>query len=127
MAPKPPTFVAPRRSRGAPRERARPSPGLLGLQLGVVLGDEGADVVGEVEELAPLLLVEGDREAAEPVHRHPALLAHLERDAPRSPRLERRVLGAQLLQLGLHRVVSHGNPPYTAARTWSCTKRMMSW
>ena len=41
--------------------------------------DEGAEVVSQLEQLGPLLLVEGDRKAAEAVHRHPALLAHLER------------------------------------------------
>src|SRR5712691_11362250 len=99
----------------------------FGLELGVVLGDEGADVAGHVEQLRPLLLVERDREAAEPVHGHAALLAHLERDPARRPCLERRVLGPESFELALLGVVSHGNTPYTAARTCSCTKRMMSW
>ena len=43
----------------------------------------GADVVRHVDQLEPLLLVERHREAAEPVHREPALLAHPERHAPR--------------------------------------------
>src|SRR5262249_7798039 len=58
-----------------PRPAARRG-SVLGLQLALVLADEGADLVRHVEKPAPLFLVERHREAAEPVHRHPALVAH---------------------------------------------------
>ena len=51
----------------------------LGLEARVIGADEGADVVGHVEQLGPLLVVEGHREAAEAVDRHAALFADLER------------------------------------------------
>src|SRR5262249_2147851 len=70
--------------------------------------------------------------AAEAVHRDAALLADLERDAAaaRVRRLERGILRAKSLQLGLHIVVSHGSSPgsgraQTAARTCSRTKRTL--
>src|SRR5262249_40268798 len=69
--------------------------------------DETPDVVGNVEELGPLLLVERDREAAEPVHRHAALLAHLERDATALRPLEALVLRSQPRELRVLPVV-HG-------------------
>src|SRR5687767_15340150 len=103
---------------------------LLGFQLGVVRLEEGADVVGHVEQARPLLFVERDREAAQPVHRHAPLLAHLQRHAARGARLEGGHLRAQSLDLRLHVLVSHGAlssaARYTAARTCSRTKRMMS-
>jgi len=46
------------------------------LQRRLVRVHAGADVVGQVEPLGPLLLVEGHRETA--VDRHAALLAELE-------------------------------------------------
>src|SRR5215469_12687465 len=78
----------------------------LGLQLRVVLPDEGADVVGEIEQLGPLLLVQGHREATQAVDRDAALLAHLERDAPTAPRLQSLILGAQTLDLLLESLVA---------------------
>src|ERR1700693_2345191 len=76
---------------------------LLLLELALVLLDARTDVVGQGEQLEPLLLVERDREAAEPVDGQPALLAHLHRDgsAADAARLERRVLGLEPLQFGL--------------------------
>src|SRR5439155_26925291 len=60
---------------GRPSERrGAASARLLGLQLGVVRLDEGADVVGHVEQLDPLLLVDGDGKTAVPVDGHVALL-----------------------------------------------------
>src|SRR5262249_18160934 len=76
--------------------------GLLRLERRLVVPDEGADVVTHVEELRPLLLVEGDGEAPEAVDRDRALLADLERDAPSPPGLERRVLRLESVQLRLH-------------------------
>ena len=52
--------------------------GFLGLELGVVGLDEGAQVVGHVQELGPLLLVEGDGETSESVDGQGALLADLQ-------------------------------------------------
>ena len=40
-------------------------PSALRLEARLVAPNEGADVVGDVEQLGPLLLVEGHREAAE--------------------------------------------------------------
>src|SRR5262245_52025074 len=58
---------------------------VLGLELAVVVANEGSDVIGHVEQLRPLLLVERDGEAAEPVHGHAALLAHLDAAAALRP------------------------------------------
>src|ERR1041384_2425639 len=79
----------------------------LRLQVGVVVADERADVVGHVEQLRPLLLVEGHREASEAVDRDAALLADLQRDALRGRALQALVLRAQLLELGLDLVFRH--------------------
>src|SRR5690242_4696399 len=40
---------------------------LLRFQFALVLGDERADLVRHVEQLRPLLLIEGDRESPQPV------------------------------------------------------------
>src|SRR6185312_8384303 len=73
--------------------------------------DEAPDVVGHVEELDPLLLVERHREAAHAVDRHRALFADLERDALAGARLERLVFLLQLLQLSLQLFFGgHGEP-----------------
>src|SRR5262249_62248836 len=83
----------------------------LGLQLGIVRLDEGADVVGHLEELGPLLLVEGDRKPAESVDGDPTLLADLQRLAARGLGLQRGVLLLTSLELCLQRVVSHRRSP----------------
>src|SRR5262249_42854435 len=75
--------------------------GPLGLETRLVVPDERADVVGQVEELQPLLLVERHREAPEPVDREPSLLAHLEGHAATRAALEPLVLRAQPLDLRL--------------------------
>src|SRR5262249_42000404 len=88
-------------------ERPLGSARALRLELRLVVADEGADVVGQVEQLEPLLLVERHREAPEPVDREPALLAHLEgHPATRSP-LEPLVLRPQALDLRLGVVLGH--------------------
>ena len=79
----------------------------LGLELRLVFRNESADLVGHVEQLGPLLLVERHREAAEAVHRDPSLLRHLERRRPAALLLEALVLGAQALKLHLQIVVGH--------------------
>src|SRR5215469_18360016 len=78
----------------------------LGLQLRVVLPDEGPDVFGEIKQLGPLLLVQGHREATQTVDRDAALLAHLERDAPTAARLQRLILRAQTRHLVLEPLVA---------------------
>src|SRR5215211_7496324 len=65
----------------------------LGLQFRLVRGNEGANFVGHIEQLEPLLLVERNRKAPETVHRDATFLAHLERDAFRCALLQRFVLG----------------------------------
>src|SRR5438270_421149 len=84
----------------------------LALQLRLVDLDEGADLVGKIQQLRPLFLVQRDRKAAEPVDRDAALFAHLERDraAAHARRLEGGVLRPETLQLGLH-IVSHWPSP----------------
>src|SRR2546425_5474101 len=65
--------------RGArPARRVRRARSTLRLQRRRVLADEGTQLVGHVEELLPLLLVEGHREAAEAVDGNAAFLAHLD-------------------------------------------------
>src|SRR5947209_6437098 len=86
------------------RARAR---SVLLLQLPLVLGDELPDLVRHVEQLRPLLLIQRDRKATEPVHRQPTLLAHLHRYRPRRTLLQRFVFLAEPLQLGLHIFVGH--------------------
>src|SRR5262245_31247852 len=54
---------------------------VLAFELRLVLGDEGFDLVGEVEELGPLFFVERDGESTEPVDRNTAFFADFERDS----------------------------------------------
>jgi hypothetical protein len=82
-------------------------PLLLRLELALVLPDEGPDLVGHLEDPEPLLLVERDREPAEPVDGHPALLAHPELAALPGPGPEGLVLGPQPGQLGFGLLVGH--------------------
>src|SRR5215510_13214146 len=79
----------------------------LGLQAGLVLLDELADLVGHSEQLRPLLLVQGDRETAQAVHRHAALLAHLETDAAAALALQLLVLRPQPFDFGLQVFIRH--------------------
>jgi hypothetical protein len=91
----------------APGRSAR----LFGLQLAIVRLDEGADVVGQVEQLGPLLLVERDGKPAQPVHGDSALLADLHRDAACGLGLQRGVLGFESLDFRVQRIVSHRRSP----------------
>ena len=100
--------------RAAGQARARPADGLtvtllfraaLALERARVRADERADLVGHAEDALPLLLVEGDGEAAEPIERHAALLAHREACAAPLLRLERLVLGAEPFDFTLQVVV----------------------
>src|SRR5258706_12793063 len=79
----------------------------LGLQLRVVLLEEGANLVGHREQLLPLLLVERDRKASQPVDRHAAFLAHLQADAAPALRLQPLVLRLQPLELRPQILVRH--------------------
>src|SRR5205814_2279610 len=92
------------------RSAIRPSSALptLRLQPRLVRGDERAQLVGEVEELEPLLLVERHREAPESVDGDAALLAHLDRHAAaRGGPLEPLVLRAQARELRVRVLVRH--------------------
>src|SRR2546426_7351769 len=113
-----PNFRSKIRTRHCPNERAIPEAfvaarlrhdlGLrFGLQLGVVFLDERPDLVGHGQQLRPLLLVERDREAAEAIDRHAALLADLEVDAATTLALEAFVFGFELLELGPQIFVCH--------------------
>src|SRR5262245_7004576 len=90
-----------------PARRPGGSGSLLRLELGLVLPDEGPDLVGHVEELHPLLLVERDREATQPVDRDAALVAHPQADPLAGPGFQRLVLGPQSGQLVLVALVGH--------------------
>src|SRR6185295_10629578 len=90
---------------GSPRPRSLRL--TLGLQLPLVLLDEGADVVRHVQQLLPLLFVERDREASQAIDGHRALLAHLHRDPAGPAVLQRLVLGLEALQLGLQLLLVH--------------------
>src|SRR5439155_23620880 len=95
--------------RGArPTRRARRPRSALRLQRRGVLTNEGAQLVGHVEKLLPLLLVEGHREAAEAVHRDAALLADLDALPAAGGAPEALVLGLDALELCLL-VVRHGD------------------
>src|SRR5262245_21528916 len=67
-----------RRSRAGVNHAIRGRGSVLGLELPFVVADESTDVVGEIEEPQPLLLVEGHWKAPQSVDRHAALLAHLD-------------------------------------------------
>src|SRR5439155_6249541 len=86
------------------------------------------NVVGHVEQPGPLLFVERYRKATQPVHRHAALLADLQRHAPGLPILQTLVLGAEPLEFSLHLIVSHAHSPTRArsgrARTESIVVRI---
>src|SRR5262245_7626793 len=73
VAPMKASVTPPRSQRGDGRTEAS---SVLGLELAVVVANEGPDVIGHVEQLAPLLLVQRDGEAPEPVDGHAPLLAH---------------------------------------------------
>src|SRR5687767_15126713 len=80
---------------------------LLRLELAVVRRDERPDLVGHVEQLRPLLLVERHGKSSEPVDREATLLADLERYPTRRTLLQRRVLLPQPLELRSHFIVRH--------------------
>src|SRR5205085_965116 len=86
---------------------AKPLASILGLQLGIVLFHERADVIGHREQLRPLLLVQGHGKAAQPVYRYAALLAHAEARGAIASALELFVLGTQPVELSLHVFVAH--------------------
>src|SRR5689334_2379219 len=79
----------------------------LGLELRLVLFDERANVVCEIEELPPLLFVERDGEPPEAVDRDSALLRHLHRDRATAACFEPLVLGLEAFELGLEVFVCH--------------------
>src|SRR5262249_17150808 len=107
--------LARRSSSGSLRRCGEECSGLL-LELALVVPDERPDLIRHVEELEPLLLVEGHRKPAEPVHRKTALLADLDGDGPGSPGLEGLVFGPQPFQLrpqflvGCHRFAPGAQP-----------------
>src|SRR5438094_4883416 len=80
----------------------------LRLQRRLVVPDEGADLLGHVEEPRPLLLVERHGEPPEAVDRDTALLAHLDRDPAARGAFESLVLGSQARELAVRHVVGHG-------------------
>src|SRR5262249_60539154 len=89
-----------------PRPAARRG-SVLGLQLALVLTDEGADLVRHVEKPAPLFLVERHREAAEPVHRHSALAAHPQVTAALRAGFQGFVLGPKAGYLAFEMLLTH--------------------
>src|SRR5581483_12401264 len=81
----------------------------LRFQLRLVVLDEGADLVGHVEQLGPLLLVERDRKSSESVDGDAALVGDLERGPTRGTFLQSFVFRAQALELGFQILVAHGS------------------
>src|SRR5262245_17703854 len=90
----------------------------LRLQLPLVRSDEGANIVRHIEELEPLLLVEGHRKAAHAVDRDGSLLAHLEAKAGRRALLQRGIFPAQAFELSFDLFVGHGIPAILAWMIW---------
>src|SRR5262244_1826884 len=86
----------------------------LRLQLPLVRSDEGANIVRHIEELEPLLFVEGHRKAAHAVDRDGSLLAHLEAKAGGRALLQRGIFPAQAFQFGFDLFVGHGVPAVLA-------------
>src|SRR3954463_7501241 len=76
-----------------------------------MLGDERADLVGHVEELCPLFLVERDRKTAQPIDGHAALLAHLQRNAFRGAFFQRLVFLSESFELGAKIFIAHSSSP----------------
>src|SRR5262245_8023113 len=72
---------------------------VLGFELALVVADEVPDLIGHVEQLDPLLLVERHGEPAHPVHRDGPLLAHLQAASAALTSLQPLVLRPQPLQL----------------------------
>src|SRR5438105_3650310 len=77
------------------------------LQSRFVLFDELADLVGHVEQLGPLLLVERHREAAQTVYRNASLLTDLESCGAAARTFQPLVFGLQTLELGFQVLVGH--------------------
>src|SRR3989449_5452424 len=77
------------------------------LQLGVVFLDERPNLVSHREELRPLLLVEGDRKAPEPVDGDASLLADFQAGAPPALGFQPLVFRLESFQFGLEIVVGH--------------------
>src|SRR5579872_6704924 len=98
------------RYRGGAEHRERPSPRtalpcpaarlFLLLEQVIVFLDEPADLVGHSQELLPLLAVQGDGKAAQPIDGKGAFLADLHSHLAARP-LERLVFGAEAFQFGL--------------------------
>src|SRR5215472_3495493 len=84
---------------------------LLCLQLGVVLANEGADVLGHVQKLRPLLFVQRHRESTEAVHRNPALLAHFQAGGSlRVSPAQCLIFRPETLHFRLQLLLAHGQP-----------------
>src|SRR5256712_11971750 len=71
------------------------------LQLGVVFLDERPNLVGRREELRPLLLIEGDGKASEPVDGDASLLADFQAGAPAALSFQPLVFCLESFQFGL--------------------------
>src|SRR4051794_5966637 len=91
-----------------PRAEARLSLRVLGFQRAFVLADERPDLVRHVQQLQPLLLIEGDREPAHAVDRDAALLGYLQRHAAGVLPFQPLVLRAEPLHFRLQIVITHG-------------------
>jgi hypothetical protein len=79
----------------------------LGLELGIVLLEERADVVGHRQELLPLLLVERYGKSPQSIHGHATLLAHFQAHASTALALEPFVLRLEPLEFGFQIFVRH--------------------
>src|ERR1700677_3960003 len=84
-----------------PRREFAMSPLFLLLEGPVVLSDELSDFIRHPQELLPLLPIECDRKASEPIYGEPALLAHFQRHLTPRGLLQCRVLGAKPLDFRL--------------------------
>lgn len=80
---------------------------VLYFQFVFVFFDEFADIIRHVENFDPLLHVQRDGKASQPIHRDSSLLAHLERQTFLSLCFESFVLRLQALQFCLHLIVAH--------------------
>jgi hypothetical protein len=71
------------------------------FQCPVILADKTADLLGHPQEFFPLLAIERNREASEPVNGEPALLTDFHGNLAASGLLERLILSAKPLNLCL--------------------------
>src|SRR6516165_6617451 len=89
---------------------------LLDLQPRLILADELPYLIGHVEKLQPLLLVQGHWEPPQAVNGYPPFVAHLQRRSSRVTLAQRLVFRPEAFQFGFQLFLVHGAPPVGICR-----------